>query len=249
MATKKMKLDPTGRFPQQIGPDDEADQKPQDAQAALLERIARLEGQVTGFQTTIAEKDRTITSLMEAPVVKYEAPKTPQKKALPDPVADPEGYAAAVRQDILDQLAGDRQAEEARLNEQQTYNRRLGALWNDFAQENPDYAKNQEAVKLAAQAVVNEVVERGGDAQKYMFSDPKGFSAAVKVKMDKLGMAPKTVGDEDETDTDAGDDDRTMGVFGGIESGGNKAGARQEDKPGSLFDGIKEWQVQTGFHR
>jgi hypothetical protein len=248
MATKKkLALDATGRFPQQIGPDDVEDAGKADPQAALLERLARLEGQLTGLQTTLGDKERTIASLMEAPVVKYEAPKPVKKADLPDPVTNPQEYAAAVRQGILDELNANRQAEDDQRAQQDTYNKRLGALWNDFATENPTYAANQEAVRLAATAVAEEIASRGQDVQKFMFGAPAEFKAAVKVKMDKLGMAPKAEADDD--DADDTDDDRTLGVFGGMESGGNKAGAQAVDKPGSLFDGLKDWQINSGFHR
>lgn len=247
MATKKLKLDPTGRFPQTIGPDDEPETKTVDAQTALLERIAKLEGALTGVQTQLTEKDRTINSLMSTPVVKYEAPVQPQKKTFRDPVNDPDGYAEDVRNDILAQIKQDNDKALAGQNEAQAYNNRLTALWNDFATENPEYAKNQEGARLAAEAVALEAQQRGMDVNKYMFGASGEFKQAVKIKMDKLGMAPKVAADDDEAEDD--DEPRTMGIFGGLESGGNKTGAKVEDKPGSLFDGLKEWQVEHGFHR
>lgn len=251
MAKKKViqEQDDMRRFFPDIGvdePDDDKKASSEDPTTALLQKIGALEEKFTQAQRDNETLRQQQSAMLSQPIISTRV-EGPQLLELPDPVADPKAYAEALRKNIRAELDFERQQERAQFQEQNTMQQRTNGLWNDFSTKHSDYAKDPERVKIAATQVAEAARARGVDVNKYMFLTPDQFMNDVKAKMDSFGWGKQAEGGDDDDDDD---EIRTAGISGGLESGGRPSSvSKQDQQAGSIYDGIKEWQAKTGFHR
>lgn len=209
----------------------------------LLARIEALTSQVSGLQSTN-------TALMSQPQM-HNAPPAPtlDLSNMPDPTLDPEAYA---RETIMRQQKfneSQRAVQEYNAQQQQVEQRRLNALWEQFQEAHPGY-DNIEQIEFVTRKVVQRAADRGLDVNKYMYANSAGFMNDVVHEYDKIFGQPANDDDDDDNDvsgTIEAADDRSAGIFGGMESGGKPAQGGK-DKPGDMFDDIKAFQKKTGFY-
>ena len=223
-------------------------QKTEVDNAALIERISRLEGsleearargpyaapaQPAQNQTRVAAKD-----------VKFDP------TGLPDPLEDKDKYnselairinaamaaqAEAVRQEVTQKFQGEGASER---------------LWNGFTKQHSEWADYPELVETVAVRVTQDAIAKGIDPQKYMFQNTEAFYADVAKQLnDRYGAVVE--GREDngfvqpdrlprrQRQTDPNEDDgRAVATFGGQESGGRYSQRRsaENEGPGMIED-------------
>lgn len=230
-------------FPMTLGPADKVD-KVEPSQDSLLEKFARLEERFNSVQQSLDQERRTNMALMTRPTTEIsQIPQKPQPKDLPDPYVDKDGYAAVLRENVLSELAYEREQERAQNRQANDQNSRTQALFAQFAAKYPDHAKNTELVEAAAVAASKAAASRGMNVETYMFANSDQYIEDVKSKIDQ--WAPPTT----KVDDDGDDDNRTLGIPGGLESRGNVVGAGEDKAAGALFDGVRDWQQKGGWTR
>lgn len=251
--TQKKPAEQTGRilpdlpFDQGTPEPKEPAQKASDMEAVLAEmraQVAKLSGDLE-----TANKER-MALMTQAPIVQPQMRSTEvNMKDLPDPIQEPEKYAAEVHKRSREALQNEQLNAQAIAQTQNDAQGKLATLWEDFKETNPLYA-DEGKVRYIAQEVAAKAQARGRDVQKYMFTTPDTFFGDVKKLYDKTFGAPKAEGaeDDDEGSVLDEDDNRTAGIPGGGPSGGKKVSEEDLAGPGkSMFDGVKSWQLKNGF--
>lgn len=232
--------------------DDDATKKKADADTGpttkeLLALIDGLRGDLQRTQSANA-------ALMAQPVVQA-PPKVRTEidvNALPDPVEDPKGYAAALgaqQKEILDGQTAIQNYTNEQITSQQA---KIDALWNRFngMEVYKPYASKPKLVQYAANEVVAEKRAAGLDVSKYVFLNSDQFMADVVAKIDKEFGKPSVPGEETDDDTGSQEDDgRTQGIAGGLETGGRPSAGAQAPQTDDMFTDLKNWQLTSGFSR
>lgn len=197
----------------------------------------------------------------------------PETIALPDPALDPDGYDAALarRNEIRDTNRRNKEDFQRRRNDD--IDTKTTELWADFGDEYPDYAADKERIDYIATQVVKAAVKKNLDVQRYMFGAGRSrFMKDVTKKYDKVFGEPEVDEANDDDFENApprrssksrdlssrnsrsrrrsedDDEGRSVGVFGGNESGGrtSRRNVDAEDGP-SMLDDIHAMQRKTGF--
>lgn len=204
---------------------------------ALQQQIADMNAEMTRLRQTSA-------ALMTQPTVAM-PPMLPQVSFdnLPDPVVDPTGYgrelAARTQQAIQNQhIMAAYQAEQ-----QASANGKLDALWEDFQNQYADYAGDYRRVEYAATQVANRLSRKGLDVNRYVYASSDDFFREVAAEMDDIFGSGQV---EETTETE--DDTRTVGIFGGMESGGRPTSGTTQEGPTSMVGEIQNWQAKHGFY-
>lgn len=210
-----------------------------------------MKAQIAEMKAALASQQSANIALMSQPSVSAppQVRTSLDTKDLPDPTIEPEKYATEIARRGAELLDGQRQLDAYNARQHQSQTGRLNALWEDFNTKYPDYADNDERVKYAATSVVEQAAARGIDVNKYMFLHPDQFMKDVVSKMDTVFGKPEA---DDEADdiVEAPEENRTVGIFGGAESGGKpNAGKDAPVRAPSMFDDIRDWQAKTGFSR
>lgn len=201
--------------------------------SALLAKIEALSGTVNALASRPAPAPQYIAP---APV----APSAP-KWDWADPVTEPEAFGATLAQyttHVIDQYSSAQRAEQEKLAAKQ---RHTNALWNDFSSTYKDYAEKPDQIGYAYQRVTSRLAENGVNLDEYAQYRRNDLFQAVAKEYDAIFGAPNKPNKEAEPD----DSDRTSGIFGGFESGGqpNKA----KEKGGDLISDLKDMQRASGF--
>ena len=218
-------------------------QKTEVDNAALIERISRLEGSLEeararGPYAAPAAPAQTQTRVA-AKDVKFDP------TGLPDPLEDKDKYntelalrinaamqaqAEAVRQEVTQKFQGEGASER---------------LWQGFTKQHSEWAEYPELVETVAVRVTQDAIAKGIDPQKYMFQNTEAFYADVAKQLnDRYGAVVD--GDRREPgerrgqrQTDPNEDDgRAVATFGGQESGGRYSQRRsaENEGPGMIED-------------
>lgn len=219
--------------------DDEGKVKPGTAPAdpvkALELQIAELKGQIMSQNRNdgasgpqIGQRPNLIT--------------TPDWSKLPDPVTDAPGYAKAVQAEIQLVEQNKKYLQDWDTNARSVAAKATAKLHKDFAKQYPDYAKNQKAVEVFAEEVVQEAIDAGQNGNTYMFGQRDQFFKDVVAKMDEGGFSAKKA-------LYKTDDDPDDGRASGIPDGSNGGGAAKGEKPAqpaSMMSGLNKWRMATG---
>lgn len=216
---------------------------------ALTKQISDLQGQLNRpvVVNVPALDTRTASSAVPTPpAVDY--------KGLPDPVQDPEGYAAALGQRLLaaaDARTNYRAERAATVKNSQD---ERDQLFNDFAA-NKEYAtiaKDVDGVEFAATKVLKRMQARKQDVTAYMFGQSEKFFADVAKEYTEIfgeqdeeddGEVTQTYGRRKEEPEEV---TRTAGIPGGL-GGGAKPAARAE-KTSDLYSEVRAIQQKGGWY-
>ena len=215
---------------------------------ALIARMDRLE---TDNQTL----QQSNLALMSTPRQQYEPLPAPVAatpgimEGLPDPVSEPEGYGKELERRIVDRIDSGIAQKSSALDQQQKTSGRIEALWGEF-NEHPkykDYAENVDQVEFAATKVAKRAEAKGLNIDKYMFTTSEQFFSDIAVEMDKtFPKAPVDDKKGDEPKDKGEEEERTGGIFGGVESGG-KPVQDTKAEAGDMLEDLTDLQRKTEY--
>ncbi len=221
--------------------------------AALTSRIDTLTKQVDDQNLTLSMRPAAVAAPVAA--VAPAVPAVVNMEGLPDPIDDREGFAVQLNDRIQATLATNLGQLEQRLATKASQETQSDQLWTDFAKTYPDYTGREGQVDYMSTKVVTEAIARGIDAHSYVFGNRARFFADVKTRLDEEFAPPvdpaAAKGDKegDKGDKGAQDDNegRTMGMFGGNESGGKPATPEpgSDEDPGDLIAELRDMQADT----
>lgn len=200
--------------------------------AALLAKIDTLAGTVNALASRPAPQPQYITPTP--------TPSAPQWDWA-DPGIEPEKFAATLAgytNYVIEQREAVKQAEQERINAQR---QKTQGLWDDFSSQYKDYTENQGRVGYAYQAVTGRLAQRGIDVDQYASYNKADLFKAVAAEYDSVFGKPGQPAQDD----DADDSNRTAGIFGGIEAGGQPS--KGKEKPGDMIADLKDIQRASGF--
>lgn len=176
--------------------------------------------------------------------------------ALPDPVEDPKGYSNALNKLIADsvstQIASFQDETDEKANADNTRALQVNSLWGRFQKANPELAKHEALVKVAAQGVVEDAIAKGIDGEKFMFGAGSGrFLEEVAESVTATIAAIRGDGKDEKKDDEEKQPDPALGVLPGmpVASGGGDPEAEKEagDGKGGLLAEMKAGQEASGF--
>lgn len=210
------------------------EKKDADPNAGLLERLAKLEGELAesrrqqAFQG-FASSTQTTQAKVEPKRDSFEV----DLKGLPDPVSHPDKYSEEYAKRI--QAAVDRRmdAERSAMAQQQERAGLAQRVWDGFKAAQPDWAKHELLVQAAAGKISNDMAAKGVDMEKLLKQQPDLFYGEVTSLLEK--QYPQLKGEKSEEDDDT--THRTAGVFGGTPgkaSGGDEPPSSMEDNEAFL---------------
>jgi len=122
-------------------PADRDEEKPE--QKAAEPTTADLLKRLDGLEKANAALQRTNLTLMQHPVTVSETrvqPKPVDMAGLPDPVTDPDGYTRGLNERINAAVTSTVEARMQPVQQQNTQNQKISALWDDFSEAYPDIA-------------------------------------------------------------------------------------------------------------
>ena len=225
--------------------------KPNPEYEALTKRLDEMAAQLRAAQNTNA-------ALMAQPTIvnppKFRTEIDPN--ALPDPLENPKEYALALGKQNKEIAEGVVAQSRMTQDQAQTEAQKIANLWNRFGAMDiyKPYAANPDQVEFVANKVVAEKRAQGLDVQKYVFMGSDQFMADVVAQYDKTFGKPKVAGAEDDEGdtTDDTDDNRTVGIMGGVETGGKPvtaAAPTAAQDTADMFQDVRAWQQKSGFSR
>ena len=221
----------------------EKKEEPDKDEPTVKDLLARIDG----MQRDLEETRRVNMALSTAAPVSTAAPsKKVEIKDLPDPVANPEQFNAALNTQInslVDSRVGEKAGEDAAERDRKE---QANALWTDFATTYEDYAADEDRIEFVTSKVLEDARRRNLDTQRYVTANRDQFMRDVTKKYDKIFGKP---GEEkpDPEDTTNEDNGRAASIFGGLESGGRPAGKREPGQT-DLIEDMKAIQLKTGFY-
>lgn len=177
----------------------------------------------------------------------------PDLKDLPDPGEDSAKYGVELAKRFQTALGNKQHNDNLQMEQYRDAQTQRELLWQDFQTAYGDYAKDPQKIGIASEQVARIAKARKMDVDKYMFgAGQKQFMADVVTMHDKLFGKPVAPETEEDDEGDDNEDNRTMGIFGGQESGGKPTAGkdtRTAKEPGGFTQAIREWQIKNGFHR
>lgn len=220
----------------------EADEAPGEAPkvdlAALQARLDKAEAD------NLALRRQMTAAAFAAPPKNELAPPPPPPldlKGLPDPMDDRtqwEGAAAQrINQYLNQRLELERQAAQA-----QPEANPADHLWNEFKAAHPDIAADEEKVGVAVHFAKEKAKRRGLDVDRYMAGASDMFFEDVVAEHERLFGKAKPVQQKAEDV-----DNRTAGLFGGMEGMGKPTQAKSTEPLGSLSGDILKMQRSAGL--
>jgi hypothetical protein len=249
----------------------------EDDARAEEDRVKALEAKLAKLDERVAVSARTNAALLsQSPVVvsgpqKDDEPPKIDTSGLPDPVSDPEGHTAQLTARIaaavearavkrIEAIAAENAARAEQVN-------RTKQLWDQFEENYPDLADNRDFVEIAAVRVAEKAQARGVDMQKYMTVGAEQFLADVaeetKRRFGKAIEAERDTTDEEEEPTADNSADgniqmqsvlekmnggRTVGIQGGIPTGGGAKGKGKNDEGSDFIADIHQLQRKLGLY-
>ncbi len=219
--------------------------------AALTSRIDTLTRQVDSQNLTLSMRPAAPVAAPVAPA----APAVVTMEGLPDPIDDREGFATQLNDRIQTTLATNLDQLEQRLATKASQETQSDQLWTDFAKTYPEYAGREGQVEYMSTKVVQEAIARGMDAHSYVFGARARFFEDVKTRLEAEFAPPvdpaaakgDKAGDAKDKGGENDDDGRTMGMFGGNESGEKpvKPEPGSDADPGDLIAELRDMQADT----
>lgn len=209
-----------------------------------------------GMLTNVASAAPTYTSQVQS-AVGAQTP-TLDLSNLPDPIADSPGYnrqlADRLQKFTIDTAAYNRAqmvAQTGVSDQAAATQRRLDMLWDKFQGAHPEFKGMEDIVQIAAQGIVKDHVDMGGDANRLMFANPDGFvekvAVATKTRLEKIGWRPNADDDDDDGNgDDPADNSRTA-----LPSGQPASTARgsvvttQNPRMAGLLGELSRWQREA----
>lgn len=231
-------------------PFDMPDEKPEaGTSAAPATTVEELRAQLAALQNDLKTQRETNLALMtQAPVTAPQPkPTDVNMDNLPDPVQDPVAYGRELLARQRTALQNEEYNKGLQQQQQQTSAARVQALWEDFVEAYPEYAKDTEKAQFAANAVVQRALARGRDADKYMFGASRQFFEDAVKHYDKTFGKPGEGASGDDADEDDSPDNRALGLPGGGPSGRSKAPSEDDLPQTTTADSLRQWQQKTGF--
>jgi hypothetical protein len=230
------------------------------------DRIAALERtiQLLQEQQERTEAANVALTARAAPPVAPTPPKGVSFEGLPDPVDDPAGYSrelnARIDTMIQERLNYDAASRQHANQSAQTKD----ALWDDFKEEFPEYAEDEDRVGFVTQKVLKRAQARGLDIERYMTGNSQRFYGDIVKEYNTVFGAPQP---DDEAEDDYEDTrpaprrrardeseprGRTDGIFGGIDPGAGRGRGRgreapDDNQPGDMIKELQEMQRKTGY--
>lgn len=236
---------------------DDAEDEDNTVKTVSQDDLVALRGEISKLQEAVERNNREALLLSASTYRQPEQQQQQQYKEpeftidhenLPDPVTEPEAYAKELTQ--RNQKALQEYNRVAQQNEKARHSQsnRIDTLWENFNNTYENYAADPRRVEFAALQVANQLQNRGVDVERYMFNQQDLFFKDVVKQMDEIFAAPKTdkTIDDDETEEDNEPENRTSGVFGGLETGGRPA-RHQDNDPGDMIKDIHNLQKKSGF--
>lgn len=207
------------------------------ASADVLKELADLRAQ-------LAARPVAAPVVMDTPA-RPQPPAEVDYKGLPDPVADPDGYARALGERLQAKTRADadytRQVSAHNANEVNAQD----ALYADFQSKYEDIAADEEGVQFVTGTVVKRLKARRIDPTNYMFTHSEEFFDQVASEYKKRF---KHEGDNTPAPREEDDEpNRTSGIAGGLESSGRPT-ARAAEKVSDLYTETREIQRKSGFY-
>lgn len=249
---EETKLQGTPAFPDLPYNDPDGDEE--GAKKGEEDKLTELQKQIEAQNAAIeALKAQNFTLMAQPLTAQVQKPTPPAPKpdlsGLPNPVDDPDGYAAGVSERTIAHIEATRGYEAALAQEEGKKAGRVEQLWDDFQTLHEDYAANPTRVKFIAGEVAARAAARGIDVERYMFTHSDKFMADVAAAYDKEFGKPKRAGEAEagaeETITEA---TRTGGAFGGIETGGRVVDRGDKQRADTMFADIRDFQKKHGFY-
>lgn len=211
----------------------EQPKEPQVDVAALLAKIDALSGTVNSL----------VNRPEPAPQYHYQPPVQPTgpKFEWADPVTEPEAFGntlAAYTAHVLDEQ---RKKERAEQDQIQAQRNEAQGLWQDFTSQYKDYADKGDQIGYAYRKVLDDAAARGMDVARYKTVGKQQLFQDVVQEYNKIFGAPGVTKEPTDEETN-----RTGGIFGGFESGGQPAKGK-EPEAGDMIKDLKDIQRASGF--
>ncbi len=173
---------------------------------------------------------------------------------LPDPLHEGEKYAATLQSRIQAGLDATVATTTARLQSNETLNKQVEQLWEDFGKKYPQFADRSDLAEFAAQKVIVRAQEQGIDTNAYMFRTRDRFLDDVAGYLKDLVPAPSDSAQSDnnsaQSDADTSDVE-TASVFDGTSAfapGSGKSSGEGVEKLGSLRSDLTNMQRRMGYY-
>lgn len=218
-----------------------------DGEAALLERIAKLE-------TSLDDANRRAMTVTHVPVQQTHqvdpAKLTLDLKDLPDVVDKPADFQAELARRVNAVIEGRVHAVRQEVADSSEQGAAADRLWNGFAAAHPEWADYPQLVGVVAKQVVEDATSKGIDPQKYVLGNPETYFSDVNKALRKQYGAlakGKEEGEEEAEGTPEGDEDtgRTGGIFGGADAGSRPA--PKGPPPGDMIKDLQMVQQRMGL--
>lgn len=231
------------------------------------DRIAALERTIEALQRQ-TEAAEAANLALTTRAVEPQAPQAPAGvdfSGLPDPVEQPKEYGEQL-QGRIDQMIQNRMQYDRDLRAHQgSQAQTKDVLWEDFKDQFPEYAEDEERVGFVTQQVLKRASARGLDTNRYMTGNSNRFFKDVVKEFDKVFGAPEELDDDDyddepaprrraqaqRRDADPEPRNRTGGILGGMDGGAGRSRRSanpDDDGPGDMIKEIQEVQRKGGYY-
>ena len=218
--------------------------------------VESLQTQIGELTSRLDEQQRVNTALLTAaptvkPAVATVAPTEVDMTGLPDPISEPDKYAAEISKRTIAVV----RAEDAQRAEAQTEARSAAAsldgqvagLWDEFQEKYPELSEDEDRVAFVAERVATTARKKGMDVDRYMFGPGRDmYLRDVAKTFTKIFPVELTSGDGEEEGEEEDPRSRTEGIFGGETSGGKPAKGTDE-QPGDMIKDLRDIQRKTGL--
>lgn len=187
--------------------DHEDDPKPNEDDVNLKSQLDEMQKRMDALQTALDRANTTNMALLSNPMgngLAQDERFVEEKIEVPDPTVDPDGFVKATERKAQQAAAKKSFEDQQAARRQQDINEKVKGLWEDFAEDYPDHAADQDRVEFAAAQVIKRAQRRGIDPQRYMFVTSEKFMADVAAQMEKT-FGP--VGEQEDLDDEEGVDD------------------------------------------
>lgn len=220
-----------------------------DTPAASDPKLAALEQQVAALQGQLQQTARVNGALMtqastdlppQRPVIDY--------SQAPDPTVDHAAFAKFMAEANAATLQYEKDLYNWQAKQQNDVATKTANLWDTFAHDYPELAKNSKRVEIAAAEVISKARLAGKDVDKYMFAGSPQFLKDVADEINSLWGAPSNKDDDDDDDYAEDRTDMLGGGAGGQSVASTKGRQAPPEKYGALSQDVLAWQKATGYH-
>ncbi len=242
--------------------------KPEDTKPAVtmddvMKRIEQLQKEVVKPRQEVRPPQQAKPAPRPAPEPRREPEK---KRALPDPVMDPEGYTKALTEQVLGAMREQFDEREQKQAAKEAAKTKSERLWKRFSDAYPDHAKNKKLVEFMAGQVIEELALDGTDLDAYINGQTDDFFSQIAAQIDetigkreekvekKAEEAAKSEDDKDASEEDDEDEDANLNygeLFGGDspKASKGKKGKSEDDEPdGGIVALLRDTQRKAGYY-